>query len=216
MDWERARKPEQKEIRRNAILEAAKALFSELKYEEISLNAIAREARISKPNVYRYFSSREEIFLAIFEEEQRKFIDELSLKLKRLRGKDIAAGIARAWVDVSLAFPTLMDLLPQHSISMEENSSPEQLAAFKKQTLADWQKLIGALYETHPAIDAEAWTNVIKLTVSLMSGLWPLANPSDVVVQAAKESGWQDYPWDFARLMKAGIIAFIHEAELGD
>ena len=216
MDWERARKPEQKEIRRNAILEAAKALFSELKYEEISLNAIAREARISKPNVYRYFSSREEIFLAIFEEEQRKFIDELSLKLKRLRGKDIAAGIARAWVDVSLAFPTLMDLLPQHSISMEENSSPEQLAAFKKQTLADWQKLIGALYETHPAIDAEAWTNVIKLTVRLMSGLWPLANPSDVVVQAAKESGWQDYPWDFARLMKAGIIAFIHEAELGD
>ena len=35
MSWERARKPEQKAVRRDAILNAARALFSELGYEEI-------------------------------------------------------------------------------------------------------------------------------------------------------------------------------------
>ena len=43
MDWQRARKPEQKAFRRREILEAAYALFSEMEYSRISLNAIAQQ-----------------------------------------------------------------------------------------------------------------------------------------------------------------------------
>ena len=62
MGWERARQPEQKAVRRKAILDAARSLFTDSGYDEISLNGIARSAGINKANVYRYFSSREEIF----------------------------------------------------------------------------------------------------------------------------------------------------------
>ncbi|WP_083776759.1 TetR/AcrR family transcriptional regulator [Acaryochloris marina] len=54
------------------MLEAAQSLFSELAYEEIGLNRIAREVGISKAKIYRYFSTREEIFLVIYEAEQIK------------------------------------------------------------------------------------------------------------------------------------------------
>ena len=50
-DWQRARKPEQKEERREAILAAAGRLLDAEGLEGTGLNAIAREAGISKANV---------------------------------------------------------------------------------------------------------------------------------------------------------------------
>ena len=63
VDFERARQPEQKELRREAILEAATELLAEKGLHDISLSAIARRAKLSKANLYRYFESREAIFL---------------------------------------------------------------------------------------------------------------------------------------------------------
>lgn len=213
MSWERARKPEQKEVRRNAILDAARVLFSDLKYDEISLNAIAREAGISKPNVYRYFASREEIFLAIFEEEHGRFVSKLIERLKRLRGKDIVAGIARAWVDTGLEHPEFMELLPQLSISMEENSSVEQLVAFKQTTDANSAELIQELCNVYPQLNGETWGSIVSLAACLMTGLWPFTNPSDHVREAKQKAGHK-LEWDFATMMKAGFVSLVRGANV--
>ena len=127
MDWERARQPEQKAVRRQAILDAARSLFTESSYDEISLNGVAREAGMNKANVYRYFSSREEIFLTIYEAEQDEFIRSLIARLKKMRPKEKVGAICRVWVEVSVEHRALLDLLPQLSTSMEKNSSVEQL-----------------------------------------------------------------------------------------
>lgn len=211
MAWERARKPEQKEVRRNAILDAARALFSELKYEEISLNAIAREAGISKPNVYNYFASREEIFLAIFEVEHGRFVERLLTRLKRLRGKEMVSGIARVWTETAIEHPEFMELLPQLAISLEENSSVEQLVAFKKVTDENSIALIHELARIHPELDAETWGSVVSLAACLMTGLWPFTTPSDHVREAKEKAG--HFLWEFAPMMKAGLISLIRGAK---
>ena len=59
--WERARQPEQISEREQAIVNAATTLFRTREYDSISLNGIAREAGFAKSNIYRYFSSREEM-----------------------------------------------------------------------------------------------------------------------------------------------------------
>ena len=56
--FQRARKPEEITIRREAILAAAASLFDEEGPEGAGLNAIAARARFTKSNVYRYFESR--------------------------------------------------------------------------------------------------------------------------------------------------------------
>ena len=65
MSYQRARRPEQKEERREAILAAARALASERSVRAVSLGDIAREVGLAKSNVLRYFESREEVFLTL-------------------------------------------------------------------------------------------------------------------------------------------------------
>jgi len=209
MSWERARNPEQKAVRREAILRAARNMFAELEYEEISLNGIAREAGFSKPNVYRYFSTREEIFLAIFEQEQGLFVDSLIARLKRIRAKDPVDSICRAWVETAMEHQTWLDLLPQLSMSMEKNSSVAQLVEFKKVGFERFGKLLEAFHSTHPSIDHNGWVLVAQCGYSLMAGLWPHSNPGDNVVQAMQHPDVNQPLWDFQPLMERGLRALI-------
>jgi AcrR family transcriptional regulator len=55
------------EIRRNAILEAALALFKEQGYERASMNELAKRLGGSKATLYGYFPSKEELFTAVVE-----------------------------------------------------------------------------------------------------------------------------------------------------
>ncbi|MCR5235232.1 MAG: TetR/AcrR family transcriptional regulator [Lachnospiraceae bacterium] len=47
---------------RNKILEMAQKLFIKRGYEKTSLKQIAEKSNISKSNIYRYYSSKEDIY----------------------------------------------------------------------------------------------------------------------------------------------------------
>lgn len=208
--WERARKPEQKAVRRDAILKAARTLFSELEYDEISLNGIAREAGFSKPNIYRYFSTREEIFLAIYEVEQGKFVRSLVSRLKKMRSKDKVSGISRIWVEVLLKHETLLNLIPQLSPSMERNSSVDQLVLFKKQGHEQFLEVVATLEEHCPSLNSEQWAVVVQCAFSMIAGLWPIANPSENIIEALQEV--KQTPWEFEPVLTFGMTALIQGA----
>ena len=53
--WRRARRPEQKQVRKEAILSAARDLIDSEGVERTTLSSIARRADLSKANCYRYF-----------------------------------------------------------------------------------------------------------------------------------------------------------------
>lgn len=53
---------------KESILKAAKTFFLDVGFEKASMNMIAKEAGVSKSNLYNYFSSKEEIFYALTEE----------------------------------------------------------------------------------------------------------------------------------------------------
>ncbi len=211
--WKRARKPEQKAVRRDAILRAARALFAELQYDEISLNAIAREAGISKPNIYRYFDTREEIFLAIFTEEQEQLLSSLTQRLKKIRAKDRVSAISKAWVEESLKREVYLNLLPQLATSMERNSSVAQLVEFKSVSERQLEKFIEALSVAHPGMTHENWLLVIQCGFSMMCGLWPLANPAENVVEAMEHPDIHRSPWEFRSVMVQGLSSLIKGME---
>ena len=62
-------------VREQQMLDAAVQLFSAHGYHETSMDAIAAQAQISKPMLYLYYGSNEELFGACLSRELGRFID---------------------------------------------------------------------------------------------------------------------------------------------
>jgi AcrR family transcriptional regulator len=62
-------------VREQQMLDAAVQMFSVNGYHETSMDAIAAEAQISKPMLYLYYGSKEELFGACLDRELTRFID---------------------------------------------------------------------------------------------------------------------------------------------
>lgn len=65
-------------VREQQMLDAAVQMFSVNGYYETSMDAIAAEAEISKPMLYLYYGSKEELFGACLNRELARFIDRVS------------------------------------------------------------------------------------------------------------------------------------------
>ncbi len=62
-------------VREQQMLDAAVQMFSANGYHETSMDAIAAQARISKPMLYLYYGSKEELFGACLSRELSRFIE---------------------------------------------------------------------------------------------------------------------------------------------
>ena len=82
----RARSLEEKSFRRQQILDAASALFAEVGYEGFSVALLASKAGVVKGTLYLYFKTREEVFLALYDQSlnrwSEKFIQRLPESLE--------------------------------------------------------------------------------------------------------------------------------------
>ena len=172
MDWQRATTDDQKESRKNEIFEATLTLFKEHGYENVSFNRIAKEAGFTKSNMYRYFKSKEDIFLSIFGEMfktwQRHYIGEL----KKLNVNESYGVFAQTWVDSYLKYPNFLDLIPLLFISLEKNSSYDQLIKFKamsKELLFQVSLEVGRIY---PSLDPDRAFKLINSSFATTSSFW--------------------------------------------
>ena len=89
--FQRARKPEEIETRRRALLAAAAELFDAEGPLGAGLNAIAARAGFTKSNVYRYFESREQVLLALFLAEMDEMVPALCADLAAAPEDDVQA-----------------------------------------------------------------------------------------------------------------------------
>ncbi|MDY0885546.1 TetR/AcrR family transcriptional regulator [Dongia soli] len=73
--------------RRRNILTAAGALFARDSYDAVQMDDIARLAGVGKPTIYRYFDSKDELFLEVF----REALEQLEQGIGRILSADITA-----------------------------------------------------------------------------------------------------------------------------
>lgn len=65
-------------IREQQMLDSAIRVFSDLGYRSASMDLIARDAQISKPMLYLYYGSKEDLFSACVARESGRLIDHLT------------------------------------------------------------------------------------------------------------------------------------------
>ena len=100
-EYIRARTPQQKQERINAILDATEALFEARPYHEITLSLIAEELGWSRANLYKYANTKEEIFLALYTRANQAYIDQLDAAFKEAELPMPHREFAQRWAAVA-------------------------------------------------------------------------------------------------------------------
>ncbi len=74
----------QKLHRKQVILETAFNLFIHNEYQDISMDLVAKKAKLAKGTLYLYFKSKEELFFSLKIMEYHHWFDEIEKKIKNL------------------------------------------------------------------------------------------------------------------------------------
>ena len=123
--------PERTAARKEEIINACEMLYQTLSFKEITLKEIGKVTSFSRPTIYNYYQTKEEIFLALYEREYISWNEELEgiyHENKTLSKEQLANKLA-----TSIANRTqLLKLLSMNNFDMEENSREELLISFKE------------------------------------------------------------------------------------
>lgn len=75
--------------KREEVLEIASETFLSKGFDGTSINVMAREAGISKESIYRYFGSKEDLFLAVVERELEVYKNSMLDTISHFQGKSL-------------------------------------------------------------------------------------------------------------------------------
>ncbi|GAA5160746.1 TetR family transcriptional regulator [Pseudonocardia eucalypti] len=175
-DFRRARSPEQKAMRRTAILAAARRLALANGVRNVSLGDIAKDVGLTKSNVLRYFDTREEIYLHLATTGYRDWCERAAGRVE-LPEEASTEWVAASLVDCLADDPLFCDLLANAPASLEHNVSRDSAMRFKYTLLEAVDDLATSLAQQCPGLSFEQGQRVVTGTMVLASGLWPWANP---------------------------------------
>lgn len=211
-EFERARRPEHKGQRRDAILAVARDMLVEAPLRDISLRELSRNVGLSKSNVVRYFPTREAIFFGLLNRELEFWLDELAGELPT-EGAQPHEVIDR-WADSLTRRPILCELLAALGGELERNIPAEDVRDFKLANGAA-QRRLARLLEPGLGLDAKAVRELVSFSIVVVAGLWPFANPSAAVISALKDERLQqtrvDFPKRLARALKLAHTGLVQE-----
>jgi TetR/AcrR family transcriptional regulator len=126
MSYIAERRVEEKERRRAEILDAAEALYAEKGWESVTVDQVARGARLSRALVYVYFQDKEDLLFAVGERAMRVLRDRfIAASATQQKGLEKIEAIGRAYMAYAFEFPHYFDFCSRfhaHSTSLDPES----------------------------------------------------------------------------------------------
>ena len=180
------------EDRTREIVDACEKLYAETGFHGVSLKEIARETSMSRPSVYNYFRTKEEIFLALFAREYDRWNAGLARMLEKPAPMDAAAfadALARTLRDRGL----LLRLLSMNLYDMEGGSRVENLTAFKRSYGESIRLVRALLAKFRPDFSAEAREAFVWAFFPFLFGVHPYTAVTEKQ-RAAMTAAGVDFP----------------------
>jgi TetR/AcrR family transcriptional regulator len=110
MSYIAERRQEEKERRRDEIVEAAEELYRELGWDAVTMDSVARRARLSRALVYVYFKDKQDLHFAIAARALEMLRQRFTEATARARtGMDKVEACGRAYMAYAQEFPHFFD-----------------------------------------------------------------------------------------------------------
>ena len=180
--------PEQIARKREEIINACERLYRTMSFREITLKEIGQFTSFSRPTIYNYFETKEEIFLALFQREYDRWNENLTVILngnEKLSKKDLANHIANSLSGRE----QLLKLLSMNNYDMEANSRQELLTAFKQSYGRSMHLMRMLLEKFCPDMHVTDIRNFIYTFYPFMFGIYPYTAVTEKQRTAMKEAG---------------------------
>ena len=184
------RKVTQEEIalKREEIINACEQLYQTMSFREITLKEISKITSFSRPTIYNYFETKEEIFLGLFQREYDRWNEDLTAILngnERLTKKELADRIAGSLAGRQ----QLLKLLSMNNYDMEANSRQELLNTFKQSYGGSMHRMCMLLGKFCPDMSVTDIQNFIYIFFPFMFGIYPYTAVTEKQKTAMKEAG---------------------------
>ncbi|HET9388321.1 MAG TPA: TetR/AcrR family transcriptional regulator [Steroidobacteraceae bacterium] len=121
MSYIAERREEEKERRRGEFLDAAETLYAKDGWEGVTMDHVARTARLSRALVYVYFRDKDDLLFAIGERAMKLLYQRFAAALETPgSGREKVMAIGRAYMGYALEFPHFFDFcsrFQRHEVS---------------------------------------------------------------------------------------------------
>ena len=215
MAFQRARSEEQREIRRQAILDTAAAMLDVMPVSEVTLNELSRRAGLAKSNVLRYFESREAILLELLDRATRLWLSELPAQLAAgidpdgsswRRADQLAAVLARSVAPRR----ELCDLLSAQAGVLEHNVSAEVVARYKRAMSDNHVALTELALGQLPELGGDGAWQACAMSMVFMGALWSYTqHPASVLAAYQADPSLAVLSLDFATALEEALATLI-------
>ena len=207
-DYIRARSPEHKQERMEAIMAAADELFAARPYNQITMGTIAEKLGWSRSNLYKYASTQEEVFLALHSAKNRAWIGDL---VAALAGAPLAADeFARTWAEVTernAGFLRYQEIL----ISIiESNVTFDRLVEFKRSFAEMLPPVIDVLCR-QCGIDEDAAMDLYLCLLYQAPGLYEHFHCAELTREAMEAAGMRPIEGNFVDAYSDYVLMCIRE-----
>ncbi|MBR0415542.1 MAG: TetR family transcriptional regulator [Clostridia bacterium] len=197
--------PELKNARRTEIMNACKELYKTMNFKQITMKEIGSVTSFSRPTIYNYFQTKEEIFLALFRQEYELWNEDLQKIYNEndtLTREQLAHLIAASLQKREL----MLKILSVNLYDMEENSRLELLVSFKKtfwNTIGSFNALVRKFCVE---MDNARIEQISLAFFAYMQGIYPYAYSTDYQKKAMEQAGMPCRKSDIYEMAKLYFI----------
>ena len=133
-------------------------------------------------------------------------VDEMVTRLSRMRTKSRIDGMATLLATTLAARPRLCLLSSVVRAVLDRNVSVETARQSKLDNLLEINRLVAAMAKAVPELTHEQHSEVVQLLNSLVVGLWPDANQSEITREALEDPALKVFRHPFEASVRRGVL----------
>ncbi|WP_068500976.1 TetR/AcrR family transcriptional regulator [Paenibacillus kribbensis] len=209
MNFQRARSKDQIQDRIQEIIKAASMIYDSEGYEELNFTKISEYTKFTRPNIYKYFKTKEEILLLILNKDLKSWISTLSKSFQINKLYSIYE-IGEIWTDTLIEHERLIKLHAILYTTIEKNVSLEALAEFEKSSIEINSTITSLVSQLFPKASNDSIMNFIYAATTLAFGLYPMTKLSELQKEAIKLSGSIYTAPDFKKTYIASLYQLMY------
>jgi AcrR family transcriptional regulator len=198
---------EQKALRRNAIIQSARELFQESRFQAVNMQDVATRAGMAKGTVFFYFKTKEELFLAYAKEEIFRWNDRFDEMLHEYReNRDSENFNVDDFIEVIIKSlgddKVFLQLISILGGVLEHNVDFDVMLSYKKSLLGRMMKTGKVIEDIIPGFKPYDGIKLYHYAFFIVAGIYPMAEPSETVKKVIEVPGMEFFSIDFNKTFR--------------